>query len=207
MLDRQPPRPLTEHNTFTDPPHAHRSPADGSRSQAGHPPCLTPQSCDAEGMPKNWSVPSVPSRVVLAIALDSHGHTVGSAFGTLAVGGPGDVSVFERVEGSVTFVDTTGHQRRGTVSPGPSPPSRQHGPALFPSPRPVPYPQPFSSPEPMCAGRRSPSTRRSPKHLPHGDVRRPTAHLNFRDARPTSVRVAVQWRGAMVRTSTPFYPS
>jgi len=39
-------------------------------------------------MPKNWSVPSVPSRVVLAIALDSHGHTVGSAFGTLAVGGP-----------------------------------------------------------------------------------------------------------------------
>jgi len=29
-------------------------------------PCLNAQSCDAEGMPKNWSVPSVPSRVVLA---------------------------------------------------------------------------------------------------------------------------------------------
>jgi len=28
---------------------------------------------------------------------------------------PGDVSVFERVEGSVTFIDTTGHERRGTV--------------------------------------------------------------------------------------------
>ena len=114
-------------------------------------PCLTPQSCDAEGMPKNWSVPSVPSRVVLAIALDSHGHTVGSAFGILAVGGPGDVSVFERVEGSVTFIDTTGHKRRGTVSLRLITAVKAGRPFTLPFPRPVPYPPPFSSPEPMCA--------------------------------------------------------
>jgi len=144
---------------------------------------------------------------VLAIALDSHGHTVGSAFGTLAVGGPGDVSVFARVEGSVTFVDTTGHTRRGTVFLRLITAIKAGRPFTLPFPRPVPYPQPFSSPEPMCAGRRSRSTRRSSKHLPHGAVRRPTATSTSATHDQPRVRVTVWRRGGMVRTSTLFYPS
>jgi len=69
----------------------------------------------------------------------------------LFAGGPGDVSVFERVEGSVTFVDTTGHTRRGTVFLRLITAIKAGRPLTLPFPRPVPYPQPFSSPEPMCA--------------------------------------------------------
>jgi len=64
----------------------------------------------------------------------------------LFTGGPGDVSVFERVEGSVTFVDTTGHKRRGTVSLRLITAIKAGGPFTLPFLRPVPYPQPFSSP-------------------------------------------------------------
>ena len=66
-------------------------------------------------------------------------------------GGPGDLSVFERVEGTVTFIDTTGHTRRGTVPLRPITAIKAGRPLTLPFPRPVPYPQPFSSPEPMCA--------------------------------------------------------
>jgi len=54
--------------------------------------------------------------------------------------------VFERVEGSVTFVDTTGHKRRGTVFLRLITAVKAGRPFTLPFPRPVPYPQPFSYP-------------------------------------------------------------
>jgi len=52
----------------------------------------------------------------------------------------------------VTFVDTTGHTRRGTVFLRPITAIKAGRPLTLPFPRLVPYPQPFSSPEPMGAG-------------------------------------------------------
>ena len=51
----------------------------------------------------------------------------------------------------MTFVDTTGHTRRGTVFLRPITAIKAGRPLTLPFPRLVPYPQPFSSPEPMCA--------------------------------------------------------
>jgi dihydroorotase len=39
----------------------------------------------------------------------------GSKLGTLQVGAPGDVSIMELVEGSVSFVDTRNNKRDGKV--------------------------------------------------------------------------------------------
>jgi len=64
----------------------------------------------------------------------------------LFAGGPGDVSVFERVEGPVTFVDTARRTRRGTVFLRPITAIKAGVPFTLPFPRPVPYPQPFSFP-------------------------------------------------------------
>ena len=43
--------------------------------------------------------------------------------------------MFERVEGSVTFVDTTGHQRRGTVFLRPVTAIKAGGPFTLPFPQ------------------------------------------------------------------------
>lgn len=60
--------------------------------------------------------------------------------GTLQTDAPGDVSILELVEDSVTFVDTNGNERTGDRYLRPSQTVRAGRPFG------VPYPQPFTFP-------------------------------------------------------------
>ena len=64
--------------------------------------------------------------------------------GTLRIGAPADVAILELVEGPVTFVDTKGHERRGTCAPGDRSGVRTRRRSRFPDRRRRPRnPQPF----------------------------------------------------------------
>lgn len=68
--------------------------------------------------------------------------------GTLQIGAPGDVSIMELIEDSVTFVDAEGNERTGNSYLRPSETVRAGRPfgSPYPYPQPVPYPQPFTYP-------------------------------------------------------------